>query len=192
MLEDLPGRGMRSARVSKDGSFSFKELDPSRYVLRAANGPKGTYVQSISLNKQDVTHTGIDLTEGGSGQVDIVFRPGAGSVEGTIQADPNQPAAAATVILIPEKLDAGGSGLLFGAGRPGDTFTIGNVPPGNYYALAIARYDPAAWQNAAFIRELELEGASVEIEKGSQAQVRLPVVSLDRLHQAAARLGLHF
>lgn len=192
MLEDLPGRGMRSARVSKDGSFSFKDLDPSRYVLRATNGPKGTYVQSISFDRQDVTHTGIDLTAGGSGQVDIVFRPGAGSVEGTIESDPNQPAAAATVILIPEKLDAGGSGLLFGAGRPGDTFTIGNVPPGNYHALAVARYDPAAWQNEAFIQEVEMEGASVEVDKGSQAQVQLPVVGLDRLHQAAARLGLHF
>lgn len=192
MLEDLPGPGMRSAHVEKDGSFSFKHLEPARYVLRATNGPKGTYLKSISVNKQDVTHTGIDLTAGGSGQVDIVFRPGAGSVEGTIEADQNRPSAAATVILIPETLDAGGAGLLFGAGRPGDTFTINNVPPGNYYALAVARYDPAAWQNTAFIREVELDGASLEVHKGSQAQVQLPVVSLDQLHQAAVRLGLDF
>ncbi|MGH9583583.1 MAG: hypothetical protein ACRD4O_11665, partial [Bryobacteraceae bacterium] len=191
-LEDIPGSGMRSAQVASDGSFSFKNLEPARYALLARNAPPGTYVKSISFNKQDVTHTGIDLTEDESGQIDVVLRQGAGEVDGTIEADQNRSAGAATVILIPETLAADGSGLLFGAGRSGDNFAIRNVPPGQYYALAVGRYDAAAWQNTDFIRQMESEGTSIEVDENGHPQVQLSVVAADQLRQTAESLGLSF
>lgn len=191
-LEDIPGRVMVSEAVGNDGSFSFSNLEPARYALVAINAPAGTYVKSISFNKQDVTHSAIDLTEGESGQIDIVLRQGAGEVDGTIEAGQDQPSVPATVILVPETLSADGSGLLFGAGRPGNSFVIRNVPPGHYYALAVERYDPPAWQNTDFIRQMESEASSLEVDENGHAQVQLSIVGADQLQQAAARLGLSF
>lgn len=191
-LEDIPGAGVRSAQVSNDGSFSFKNLEPARYALFARNAPNGTYVQSISVGGQDVTHTAIDLAQGESGRIEIVLKHGAGEVAGSIEPGQNRSTAAATVILVPQLLPPDGSGLVFGAGRPGDHFTIRNVPPGQYYALAVARYNPAAWENTEFIHQVETEGTSIEVAESGNAQVQLPVIPVGRLRQAAARVGLSF
>jgi|GEM_PF-1667946 len=193
VLEDLPrGAGMQSVIVSPDGTFSFRDLEPARYALTAVNPPVGTYVKSISFNKQDVTHTGLDLTQGESGQVEIVLRQGAGEVDGTVEMTQNTAATPATVILIPETLAADGSGLLFGGARPGDHFAIQNVPPGHYYALAVERYDPAAWGNLDFIRQMQSQGTAIDVEENEHAQVQLSVIGTDELRQIAARLGMSF
>jgi hypothetical protein len=191
VLEDLPrGTGIQSVVVSPEGTFSFRNLEPAHYALTAVNPPVGTYVKSISFNKQDVTHTGLDLTQGESGQVEIVLRPGAGEVDGTVEMTQNTAATPATIILIPETLAADGSGLLFGGARPGDHFAIHNVPPGHYYALAVERYDPAAWGNLDFIRQMQSEATAIEVEENAHAQVQLSVISTEELHQIAARLGM--
>jgi hypothetical protein len=191
-LEDIPARGMRTVDVINGSAFSFENLEPARYSIAVMNAPAGTYIKSISFNKQDVTHSGIDLTQGESGQLEIVLRTGAGEVDGTIEASQDQIAGPATVVLIPEAPLAGGSGLLFSAARPGNNFVIANVPPGHYYAIAVEQYDPMAWQNADFVRQMQAEATGIDVGESAHTEVQLAVTSVEQLHQIAARLGLQF
>jgi hypothetical protein len=66
---------------------------------------------------------------------------------------------------------------------------ITNVPPGDYYVFAVTRWS-AVWQNADFLREMQQQGTKVSVPENGRIQVNVPVTSLDRVQEAALRLGL--
>jgi hypothetical protein len=180
----------QSTPVNSDGAFSLQNLDPGEYVVHIAGSPAGVYVKSISFNRQEITRTGMDLTEGGAGEIDIVLRNGAAEVDGEIEAGQAASSSPATVVLVPEVLSPDGSGMLFGAAQPAGNFAIRDVPPGHYFAFAIQRWT-SVWQNADFVREMQREGSSVDVQENAHVQVHIPMLSQDRIQEAAAKLGLN-
>ncbi|MDQ2844075.1 MAG: carboxypeptidase regulatory-like domain-containing protein [Acidobacteriota bacterium] len=173
-----------------DGSFAAQDLEPGDYMVRVSNVPAGMYVESIQLNRQDVQQTGIDLSQGGGGELVVTLRPGAGDVNGTLanSGGSNQPGSG-LALLVPEKLSADGSGVLSGQLRAGGTFSVANVAPGRYFAFAVEHWS-SIWQNVDFVRAMEREGTPLDVEQNGHAQVQLRLLTLDDLQQAAARLGL--
>jgi hypothetical protein len=181
----------QSAAVNSDGSFSLQNLDPGEYVVHVLGGPPGTYVKSISFNRQDITKTGMDLSQGGAGQIDIVLRSGAAEVDGKLEADQTASNPVTTVVLVPDVLPPDGSGTLFGAVQPTGNFAIRNVPPGRYFAFAVSGWT-TVWQNAEFVRDIEREGTSIEVQENAHLQIQIPLLPPDRIQEVASRLGLNF
>ena len=177
----------QNAAVNADGSFNLPNVDPGEYRVSVLNIPAGAYVRSVQYNRQDVTQTGIDLSNGGGGEVDVVLRMGAAEVDGTVTGDAS---AARFAILAPEDVPADGSGALIGNLTASGTFSIRNVPPGHYYAFAVTRWT-SVWQNAQFLHEIQREGAPVEVQENTHAQVEAPVVGESDIQQTATRLGLN-
>lgn len=179
----------QNAKVNADGSFSIASLDPGEYRVAVSNIPSGAYVQSVQYNRRDASAAGIDLSEGGGGEVDVALKMGAAEVDGTVQAAGGESGAPAGVaILVPENIPPDGSGTLLSNVPATGTFKIRNVPPGRYYAFAIARWT-SVWQNADFLREMEREGTGVDVQENAHVQLQISVLPDSEIQQTAARLG---
>ncbi len=179
----------QSAAVDPAGNFAVQNLAPGEYAVRVNNIPPGSYVKEVTYNRQDVTVSGIDLSFGGAGEIEVVIRSGAAEVDGTIQADSSAAADPATIaVLVPDNLAPDGYGTLTGSVSNG-SFAVKNVPPGHYYAYGVERWN-SVWQNVDFLHEIQRQGTSVDIEENARAQVQLPVISAQEVELAAARLGL--
>lgn len=177
------------ANVNADGSFSIPRVDPGEYRVSVQGIPQGSYVQSVEYNRQDVTKTAIDLSQGGGGELDITMRMGAAEVDGTVEAAGSSGPVYGIAVLVPEQVASDGSGTLVGTVMPNGSFVVQNVPPGRYFALAVPRFT-GVWQNVSFLREIEKAGTSVDVQENSRAQVQAPLISNQDIQQTAARLGL--
>jgi len=156
--------------------------------VQVANKPAGMYVQSITLNHQDVTSNGVDFSQGGGGELQITLKSGAAEVDGTLSGDGAQQAATGVALLVPEAVLADGSGVLVGNVRAG-VFSIQNVPPGRYLGFAVPQWS-SIWQNPEFQREMQRAGTPVEVQENAQAHLELRLLSTDDMESAASRLGL--
>ncbi|HTU48093.1 MAG TPA: carboxypeptidase regulatory-like domain-containing protein [Bryobacteraceae bacterium] len=179
--------GFQTVAAQGDGSFRLDNVPPGEYTVRVVGTPSGSYVKSVLYNRQDIMTAGIDLTQGGGGEIEVILRTGTGEVDGTISS------ATAThttmMVLAAETLGADGSGVFFGNMQASGNFVIGNVPPGRYYAFAVERWSPL-WQNPDFLRQMQNQGASVDVAENGRVQVQLPVITTDQVQAAAMPLGL--
>jgi hypothetical protein len=180
--------GFQSVRVQRGGTFEIENLAPGQYVVRVSGTPSGTYIRSVSYNHRDITNTGIDLTEGGGGEIEIVLRTGTGEVDGALETS-TQVSATTVMVLVPDTVSLDGSGVLFGNIQSSGSLVIRNVPPGHYYAYAIERWSPF-WQNPEFLRNMRNQGVSVDLPENGHLQVRLSIISAEQVDAAAAPLGL--
>lgn len=190
LVPSIPGSVggfMQHVPVGADGAFVFEDVAPGEYAIRLAGGaPQGTYVKAILYNRQDITTTGLDLTQGGGGEIDVLLRTGTGEVDGAVS---NATARAAMMILAPETIGPDGSGVLLGNLQPSGSFVIRNAPPGRYYAFAVESWSPV-WQNADFLRQMQNQGTAVDLPENGHVQVELPVITNEQAQAAALPLGL--
>ena len=181
----------QSAAVAADGSLSIQNLMPGTYFVHVMNTLPGVYVKEVSFNRHDIAITGMDLSQGGGGEIEIVLSTGAGEVDGTLEAGSLVGSSSLTmIVLVPENLPEDGSGVLLSS-APNGTFAFRNVPPGRYYAFAAERWT-SLWQNADFLREMRRVSTAVDLEANGRVQVQVPVLPAEDIGNTAERLGLNF
>jgi Carboxypeptidase regulatory-like domain len=180
--------GFQTIAVQSDGTFSVQNVAPGEYGIQVVGTPPGAYVKSIQFNRQDVLSTGLDLTQGAGGEIDIVLRIGSGEVDGSL-ADSEQMPRGAMMILVPEKPPPDGLRVLLANLQPSGVFTSSNVAPGRYYAFAAEGWSPL-WQNPDFLRQIQNLGTSVDVPENGHVQVQLPFITTDQMQAAALPLGL--
>ena len=178
----------QSVAIDGSGNFAAQNLAPGEYAVRVNNPPAGTYVKEVSYNRQDITLSGLDLSYGGAGEIEVVIRAGAAAVSGRIQGDSAGSTGAAVVVLVPDNLASDAYRTLTGPVTTG-TFAVADVPPGHYYAYALERWN-SVWQNTDFLQEMQREGTSVDVEENGHAQVQLSLTTEQEVELTAARLGL--
>lgn len=187
-LEDMSHATQGLANIAADGSFTFTNLDPGLYVFHVFSATPGMYAKSITLNQQDVLDKEVDLSGLTSARLEVLMSPGAGEVDGTVQGTGDTPVS--TIVLVPEVVGPDGSGVLFSYSRSDGSFAVKNVRPGKYFGYAVQRGDPNLWQNPDFLRVMQSQGASLEIDENSRQQIQLPLLASEQVEQAAGRLGL--
>jgi hypothetical protein len=117
------------------------------------------------LGTTDITTQKVELTPT-SPPVKIILKA-AGSVRGTIEDG-----AAGTVVLFPQSVTGIGYST---ESAPDKTFQLAGIPPGNYYAIALDRFDPRTMAEAVRLRSLMPLATSVRMEQGSATSVQLKV-----------------
>lgn len=182
------GGGVQTIVVQRDGSFEIANLAPGQYMVQVLGSPSGTYIRSITYNRQDITTTGIDLTQGGAGEIDVVLRSGTGEVDGALQTSA-QIASTTVMVLVPDTLAIDGSGVLIANMQSSSSFVLRNVPPGHYYAYAVERWSPL-WQNPDFLRSIQNQGTTIDLPENGHLQVQLSLISTEQVEAAAVPLGL--
>lgn len=181
-----------SAKFSDDGTFTIENVMPGKFYLQA-NAPPGTYLKSARFGNSEVLGKELDLTGGAAGQLELIYRYGPGEIDGQIDSTQNGSAssgAVAQIAVVPEELNADGSGLRFSGTDTKGTFSMANLPPGRYRAYAFEEVNPNALQNPELLKQLESRSSLIAVKENEKKQVQLPLIHADELTQIYARLGV--
>lgn len=192
--------GMESGQVKPDGSFTIENVSPGKYFVRASRPGNGTYLKAIRFGQEDVLGKELDLSQGSSGELDILFRSGSAEVDGTVNTPAaNTPAnfqdvvpqtTAVSIILVPEVLDPDGSGIRQSSTDGSGAFSMKQIPPGRYRAYAFEQVQSEEVQNPDLLRQLQSKGVEVELRENDKKQIQLPLISAEDYQQILARLGI--
>jgi protocatechuate 3,4-dioxygenase beta subunit len=123
--------------VNRNGSFLLENIRPDQYSVSILGLKHDWYLKAIYYRGKNVTSSGLDLTHGISGTLELVISPNGGGIDGTVLSEDRQKPAPASVALIPdpglgEGLDLYRTVETDQAGR----FSIRGVAPGRYTLVA--------------------------------------------------------
>lgn len=171
-------RGM-SSRV-QDGAFSVADLAPDVYHLQIGGLPDGYWVKSVRMGDQEVKIKGIDLTRGPGDALTVIIAPNAAQIDGAVIDEKQQPAAGATVVLVPEpRLRDFFNAYKITTSDEHGRFSLKNVEPGEYKLFAWQDIEYGAYMDPDFLRPLEDRGHSISIQEGGREAVQLTVIPAD-------------
>jgi hypothetical protein len=163
-----------------DGKFTLSDVGPDNYYVRVYGLPDGYWLKSVHMADQEVRDTAIDLTSGPSGPITITIAPNAGQIDGTVMNEQQQPAAGATVVLVPEpKLRERPDAYKTSTSDQSGRFSIKNLTPGDYKLFAWEDMEYGAYMDPDFLRPVEDRGQSISIQEGSRETVQLNVIPGD-------------
>jgi len=155
--------GMMRAPIGPDGVLRFGEMMlPGTSRIQADVEVGNYYVDSILLGSTDITGQSVELTPS-SPPLKIVLKP-AGTVRGTLEDGDT-----ATVVLYPPNFTGTGYSIQ-GAGK---AFELTGIPPGEYNAIALDKFDPPTMTDPLRLNGLMSRATSVRVEAGSTASVQL-------------------
>jgi hypothetical protein len=179
LQSQLTDRGGSGTVVKDDKTFKLENIIPDLYDINVFPLPEGFYLKSIRLGKQDVTETGADLSQGVSGgQMIITLNPNGGQIDGTVQNAKGDPAAGATVTLIPNAEHQSISWLYQTANTDQNGhFTIKGARPGEYKIYAWEDIEQGAQQDPDFVKPHESLGETVSVKESGHETVQLKLIS---------------
>jgi protocatechuate 3,4-dioxygenase beta subunit len=176
--DDSGYRGGVGAPVKTDGSFTLTDVQSARYSLEFYGGSDVYYLKSARLGDQDVLESGLDLTRGVSGTLEVVLSTNGGQVEGVVLNANEQPEAAATVALVPDDPRRSQTRLYKDAttdqyGR----FTIVGIAPGGYKLFAWEDVEDGAYEDPDYLKAFEALGEPRVIRERSRESAQLKLIS---------------
>jgi hypothetical protein len=148
-----------------EGGAVRLDVIPGAHEIRADVMFGNYYADSILLGSTDVIGQRVELTPA-SPPIKIILKP-TGTVRGSIED-----ASAATVVLFPQSVTGIGYSTQVGMEK---TFELAGIPPGDYYAVALDRFDARTMSDALRLRGLLPRATGVRVEQGSTASVQLKV-----------------
>jgi hypothetical protein len=182
-LEPIDGRTNEvgaSARGQFDASGRFTTFGvvPGKYVLRLGGNLGPWMLESAIAGGRDITDVPltIDVANVGDVVIKVTDRPASlsGTVRGSAGPDPN-----AVVLMFPtareQWTNVGVTPRRLRAERvsPQGSFTIANVPAGDYFVVAIDDRVAANWQDPRRLDALSVLGTRVLIHPGEQRALDL-------------------
>lgn len=167
--------GAPSATAQADGAFAFTAVLPDHYDIAISGLPEGHYIKSVASGGRDVLLTGLDLTRGAPGPVEIVLGANAGQAAGVVQNDRQEPVAGATVVLVPQERERRSVPQYYRSVTSDDTggFTFDNLAPGAYKVYGWSEVEPGAYYDPDFMRRFENAGESLTVREGSRDEIKV-------------------
>ena len=158
---------------SEDGSLLLNNIVPEVYELNVIV-PDGYYLKSAKYGQGDVQTSGLDLSQGATGNLELEIAADGGSIEGSIVDGEDRSIDGARVALIPVDPGGGPSRQKVTVSDSKGTFIIRGIAPGDYRLYASGNLEVSALQDPAYVKLLEPHGKPVSIlEHGfEQLQVR--------------------
>ena len=170
-----PAPGVKSGA---DGSFQLQNVNPDLYTLSVSSLPDGMYIKSVLVNGVDMQLTGMDLTRGGMGPIDIVLSPNAGQTTGLVQNAQQQPAANATVVLVPQETERKTLPQFYRTASTDATgrFSLVNLTPGAYRVYAWEVVESGAYMDPEFMRPFENRGEPVMVKESGKEDLQVKLI----------------
>jgi hypothetical protein len=168
------GENFRSD-MSNKGEFDFKSDDirPGRYIV-ALDNANGFFLKQLSATGARVQGRIIEISGRTAVRITAVASRGAARVEGTAMHD-GQPFAGAMIVLVPQ--DPANNLPLFRRDQSDSdgTFTLSNVVPGAYTAIALANGWDLEWANPAVLQPYLKQGGAVQVPAEGKLQIKVQV-----------------
>ncbi|HLW78815.1 MAG TPA: hypothetical protein VKU44_04365, partial [Terriglobia bacterium] len=173
--------GVQPATLSPDGSFALKNVPSGTYQVVVCCLPGDLYLKAAHLGGDDGLEQGINVDQGNppSDGLDLVVSTAGGHINGQVTSD-QKPAAAATVVLVPDanRRDQ----TRFYSATPTDAqgaFSMSGITPGDYTLFAWRKVEDGAYFDPDFIRSYEGRGKAVRVDEGGKLQVELELIAAD-------------
>ena len=171
------GGGQTTSPVQADGTFTLQVMGQDQYRLAVTGMPRNAYVKAARLGPTDVLNEGLRLDRPPNGQLDILVSPNAGTVDGTVSNDKQEPSINVSVVLVPDAAHRLRSDLY----RTISTDALGHfhlegVAPGDYKAFSWEDVESGAWQDPDFIRLYEERGKPIRVGENGQANIELRLI----------------
>jgi hypothetical protein len=155
---------------SEDRSLAVTNIEPGIYSVEVL--PNGHwYAESARCGQTNLFAEDLNVQTGGPKQpIEIVVRDDFATLSGTVSLD-GQPAGG-TVLLIPE---ANRGGVVTFPTNPDGRFQRGDLPPGDYKAIAFDRVDGLEYMNAEAMSAYSPWEQPVHVSPNGQATVQLEI-----------------
>jgi hypothetical protein len=159
-----------------DGSFQVVGLRQTEYRAQfPAAAVPGLYVKSITYGGADILNNPLKFSGSGSGTFDVVLRPGAVQVTGSVTDAKSQPVTGIQVALVPAqrtRTDLFRTALTDQSGR----FTMPNIPPGEYKLFSWEAIDNAAYFDPEVLKQYDQQGKALQVTEGSNPNVEVKLI----------------
>ena len=178
----IPAPATNPARfvVDTGGRVTSSSIAPGRYLLRVVP-PRGWTVVSAKSGSRDLLDDPFDLQANIDDLVLTLTNGPLGAATGMVVTATGQPAGGATALIFPANAaDRGDTSATARRLRQirvpaWGAFTFGNLPPGDYLAVALASDPPADWQAPESLRALARNATPVTVTLNRTETIRLEV-----------------
>lgn len=183
-LEPADGRtaGLTSVargRVDETGTFTTIGVPAGKYVLRVSGAPQGWSLRSALFGGRDITESAVTLAADSATGVALTFTDRPSSVNGNVRDALGNADATASVVLFPVDparwVDTGSQPRRLQSVRVGQdgSFTVPEVPPGEYHVIALSDSAPRSWQAPTYLQELARSAQQIRVGDGETRTVSL-------------------
>ena len=175
----LTGSGATS-RVNDDFTFEMR-VAPGQQVIRLGGQPQGPTLKAVRINGTDVTDTGIDFraSEDVSG-VEVELTTQVSELSGTVADARGRTVKDYSIVVFARDSARWTLGSrYFGNGRPDQDgrFKVRNLPPGDYYAIALDYVEPGAGTDPEFLEKIRDRATPFSMTEGGIQPLDLKLVS---------------
>jgi hypothetical protein len=138
------------------------------------DGAEGLFVKSVKYRGAELTEEGLDLTGGGTGQVQVVLSAKGAHIAGTVRGQDHKPVCGATAVLIP---DLRRSSLFMEASTDQNgQFVFKGVRPGSYKVIAWEDLDSGAYYDADVLKAGESKAISISVTENDRKTLSLEAI----------------
>lgn len=171
-LISLDSRQLNMPHFAEPGdTLRFENIAAGRYrIVPLAGFPAGYYPASVTIGGQEVMGQPVELNAA-TPALRISYRPNAGTVRGTVEKG-----GGATVLVWPQASAAIDMVRAVQANSAGG-FEFGNIPPGDYFVLAVDRPNLET-QTEASLRSIMAAATRVTVDENAVLNVPLNVTHL--------------
>jgi len=176
--ENAAGFGFNSgadSEVQDDGAFKMRGVLPDKYRWSVRGLPDGYYVKSVRFGDSDATYAGADLNAGAPAPLVFNLSPNGAELDGSVKDKDDQPAAGATVVVIPEVRDRHFLYKQVSTDQYGH-FAIKGLAPGKYKVFAWDQVDVGAYEDPDFLRPYENTGESISLDEKAKESKDLKLI----------------
>ncbi len=162
-----------------DRTFETVELPPGRYVIDAS-APGGWQLDGVLLNGKNVADSPFDVGETPLSGITLRFTMKTSQVTGTVNLGEARDEAVRVVAFPVDRTRWAGHGSaprFLGEARPDRTggFTIGGLPPGEYFVSAFRALPFTDWKSPAMLEAIAATATRITLTAGDQKSVNLAV-----------------
>lgn len=175
--------GLRQPSGPEDESLALDNVQPGRYWVRV-DSARG-YAASIQCGETDLLHHTLVVPAGGSSDpIELTMRDDGAQIDGIIENVPTNAGRSFIqlaqvqphIYLIPSEDSTGQFRELWAS--PDGHFSSGQIPPGDYQALAFDRPQPELeYRNEEAMRKFHAQEKFIRLLAGQKEELRLRMIS---------------
>ena len=163
------------ANLAPDGAFTSPQLPDGRFRVVVRAQPD-LYVEDVKQAGQSVFDSGFEIRGANPDPIEVSFKSGAATFDGTLQDAAGKPLIAGSVALVP--LTRRDNPLLYysAAADSSGAFAIRGITPGEYKLFAWDYMPPGAASNATFLEKYEDKGIGVSFAAGARMTQKVTAI----------------
>jgi len=170
-FRDVNGRGGPGTRPDEQGEFKVQPPHAGRYVIALLNAA-GYAIRSISATGARISGRTLDLTGPEPVELTIEAAEGVGQIDGTVM-NGDEPVSGTMVVLAPEEMADNASLFRRDQSDSDGTFSLRDVVPGHYTAIALKNGWDMEWGSPEVLRPYLAKGTPVVVTGKEKLDIKI-------------------